>query len=72
MKTKNKKEMVIYKKYRDQDSKYKLCSLENAIKYCEGAGFWKKGDTVKILKESGHIYTPFADYVTKEHRKQFS
>ena len=56
--------MKIYKQYKGENKK-ELTTEADLIKRCEGAGYWKPGTALQILKDIGTIQTPFAIYTTK-------
>jgi len=44
----------------DRESKRtKIVSLEYAITYTEGVGYWKEGTVEKMLKGGNCVFTPF-------------
>jgi hypothetical protein len=52
--------MKILKRYKDEVDNWFEVSEEDVIKYCEGAGFWKKNTSLKVLKEFGTIQTAYS------------
>jgi len=60
---------TIYSKLKEPDAEYVLSSLQEAIEYCEESGYWEKGSVANILKETGHVWTPFRDFVIADSLK---
>ena len=56
--------MKIFKRYVDE-STWNEISVDEMIDKTEGRGYWEEGTALKVLKEHGEIFTPFARYIIR-------
>ena len=57
----------VLRMYVDEPDVWKEITLENAIEYTEGRGYWKEGSVKEILEDGQTIRTPWAYYKKKNN-----
>jgi len=58
--------MTIYKRYKARDAEWKLTTETECLGHTEGAGYWKKGTVLDMLKNGSTVVTPFVEYKADE------
>ena len=52
----------ILKRYKDDPDNWFEVDEKDVIKCCEDGGYWKKGTSLKVLYETGKIWTAFSEW----------
>ena len=60
--------MKVLKQFKGEDT-WTVISLEEAIEYTEGSGYWKKGTVKQMLKAGTQVHTPTAFYKADQEIK---
>jgi len=53
---------IILKKLKEKGAKWEITTEEDCLKSTEGAGYWKIGTVLSMLRQGQEVFTPTALY----------
>ena len=53
---------IILKKYKEKGATWEITTERECLEHTEGAGYWRPGTVLSMLREGQEVFTPNARY----------